>query len=681
MASAPPNKTRRRRKIPRSTYKAGDPGGTTFDFAMEDKDTHTVDLQDYEVEHHIDRKLKDFKAPSSEMTQNQLDRICPYIIFQSTPSSKGHRFITKLKWSYSRHVLKKPEHLSKVPADNADYRKYLRMDPLGNNEPGVEDPRCWKTHRGDSGDAHVPTTFLNNIRIFQDQTYLHLRASIGLYIDERCTDHLKNWVRTQEKEKRIAKNDSLTKGKRLTWKQFSHYILNNLCAVTKGSFFYLKVHTILRQDNETFHTWCNTIAKIVNAVKRHKKGWEAVVDVEALTVLIDWLQQGELRVLEMHLFRKNLHNKHLSVELMPHDVSVTKFIEIFADVKPAKLPGKFTQAKQKDALAKTLVAYPKYQKALALIKEKDSEIAKLKAELHAAKQNGGRRRPARETPKPTPTPKPKGDPNMKDGVRIGKYGKAKDNCCQHCQNLGMKNRKHPSAKCDPVLRKERHQAKLKKEAAKRDRQKGKTPPKQPKPTFRLQDYGPDACEHCIRENADPKFANRHPGKTCYRRPGGELDKLGIKDATLRTKKIKELIRQRYQDKADKNAALKQTNLSVKVTDRRTPNDRLPHELRIYDKDADQNDPRLTKYDKHLGFRYLRNEIAVKKPLTIAEIDKMLPFEIDRIDMRTRAKKRFKYECLDGLFRLREHRAKSKKEQEEKERKQRESQQAKQNPPN
>ena len=63
MASALLKKTRRRRPIPRSTYKAGGPGSTTFDFALQD--TGTVDLQEYEVEHHIDRKLKDFKCPSS----------------------------------------------------------------------------------------------------------------------------------------------------------------------------------------------------------------------------------------------------------------------------------------------------------------------------------------------------------------------------------------------------------------------------------------------------------------------------------------------------------------------------------------------------------------------------------------------------------------------------------------
>ena len=143
-----------------------------------------------------------------------------------------------------------------------------------------------------------------------------------MYLDEDCKKHLKNWIRTQEREKNITKDESLTKGKRLTWKSFTNYILQELCAATKGSFFYLQVHTILRQDNEAFHTWCSTISDIVERVKKHKKGWEKVIDLEALTVLIDWLQQGEIRELEMHLLRKGLHEKHSSVEMMPHEVKV-----------------------------------------------------------------------------------------------------------------------------------------------------------------------------------------------------------------------------------------------------------------------------------------------------------------------------------------------------------------------
>ena len=53
-------------------------------------------------------------------------------------------------------------------------------------------------------------------------------------------------------------------------------------------------------------------------------------------------------------------------------------------------------------------------------------------------------------------------------------------------------------------------------------------------------------------------------------------------------------------------------------------DKVPYELRIWDKGADPEDPRLSEYNKHINCRYLRNELAIKEPLTIAEIDKMLP---------------------------------------------------------
>ena len=58
---------------------------------------------------------------------------------------------------------------------------------------------------------------------------------------------------------------------------------------------------------------------------------------------------------------------------MLHEVISDKFIEIFSDVKPTKLPSKFTQSKQTNAFAKTLVVYLKYQKALNLKGHRDCE--------------------------------------------------------------------------------------------------------------------------------------------------------------------------------------------------------------------------------------------------------------------------------------------------------------------
>ena len=141
MASAPPKKRNRRHNVPRSTYVPGNPGGSTFSYVEEENGN--VEHHEYEYDHHIDLKLKEYEGPSSEMTQTQLDNCCPYIYYLKTPASKGHRFINDLKWSYSRHVLNKPENKTDIPADKADYHKYIRIDPLGTREPGFDDARCW----------------------------------------------------------------------------------------------------------------------------------------------------------------------------------------------------------------------------------------------------------------------------------------------------------------------------------------------------------------------------------------------------------------------------------------------------------------------------------------------------------------------------------------------------------
>ena len=47
------------------------------------------------------------------------------------------------------------------------------------------------------------------------------------------------------------------------------------------------------------------------------------------------------------------------------------------------------------------------------------------------------------------------------------------------------------------------------------------------------------CDHCKREDVAPN-ACRHKPTTCFRRPGGELDKEGIKDAEGRNKRSRDL---------------------------------------------------------------------------------------------------------------------------------------------
>ena len=478
-------------------------------------------------------------------------------------------------------------------------------------------------------------------------------------VDEKCSDHIKNWITKKEKEGDIAREDSLTKGKRLSWKSLLGYIVRDLCKKTGGSFHYLKVHTVLRQDNQAFHGWCHTIQKIVQKVMRHKKGWEKIVDEEALTVLVDWLQTGEIRTLEMHLVKKNLHNKHKSIELMPYELTVEEFVEMFQDVDTNRLPNKFTQSKQKEALAKTLVSWAKYIAVFEENEKNKKEVARLNNLLKAG--NGdtrSRKQPEQRQRKPNDKPPPN-NKNMNDGVKIGSYGKARPGCCQHCQNIGLKHRRHASKDCDPKLRAERLQAKQAKDAAKSNKQRQNKPqPKPtPQPTFNLMDYGPNACRHCIREGADPKFANRHLSHSCFRRPEGELDKLGIKDPAARTKKIKQLIKELLEKKQAKHTnvsnATKVSFVSTKISTQTQSGPDAIYDERHGTETIDRNDPRLSKYSKYLGHRYLRNELAIKAPLTEEELDGLFACREDRINPKLRDRKRMKYEWLEGLHRLRD----------------------------
>ena len=341
---------------------------------------------------------------------------------------------------------------------------------------------------------------------------------------------------------------------------------------------------------------------------------------------------------------------------MAQQLTLTEFITVFRNLKPKEVSGKFTRAKQKDALKKTLIPYAEHAKVLKQLADSKARCATLQDKLSKVSRSD------KSTNKTRPTKRKRDEtqrennknPTKEVPVTIGQYGKARSGCCQKCRNAGLGNRPHPSDKCNDKLREE---SVARMEARKAKRLRKNAPSNKTERSFPLDKYAEGLCEHCKKQDVDPKYAT-HGGETCFRRPGGELDELGITDKRERTKKVIELIRQKRQD--NKGGKPKETNKTVKIKDSKKSVKITKRSVKV--KGTKQNpirlepaatvnpaveDPRLSLPSKHITKRYLRNATAIREPLTEQEITALIHNPDLVYDPKHRAYTKYRHEKLDA----------------------------------
>ena len=319
-----------------------------------------------------------------------------------------------------------------------------------------------------TADRFTPTEFGDNLFVYHKIMYKILRASLPLYLDKVANERLSLWIIAKEfrlKEDERAKR--LDKGVRIPWADIKDFVLSTICRVTLGSYKYLPLHQLKREDDMLFASWVSAVKEIVTDVKNHGNGWEQIIDPEALHVLHKWLSDPERNQLDQHLVNKGLHLELQDIGYMVRNVSFDKFVETFINVSRDKLPKKFRQSKAKEALNSTILTYAEAEE---MVKQKTAklqrEITSLKAEVanlktHKRKQpeTSGKDRNPKRSKGPKADKKDKEDskdyePTLDEypNVPIGKHGQCKPGCCQRCHNLGLKNRSHGGRACDPIAR-------------------------------------------------------------------------------------------------------------------------------------------------------------------------------------------------------------------------------------
>ena len=619
----------------------------------------TVKALPTEVKDPITEKLENYvKLPLSfDEKKHEVIHIRDHI----TPRAEGETFFKGYVPGLVDYILRDYEHGSDPSTINSVH-EYLLEDPVGVDTIPTTDRKVWKLNSGYSSDndsdedneKHILSTFGRNLIEYQREMYNYMRASLPQHLDARGAERLRLFINGREYHlNREQKLRRLDKDIRVPWAKMKEYVLSTICENTLGSYHYLPLHKLKRNDNVLFPEWMSNVRSIVSDIKNYGRGWEGVVDVEALHVLEKWLAPNEVKDLDNFLVRKNLHPELNDVRYMVQNVEFDKFVETFIEINRDKLPKKFTQALQKEALKSTILTYGE---AIDMVKKQTAkfqkEINQLKEEVARLKK-GKRRRtqtdptkdqedtPPQKRGKTTPSGSDKNEdtpyvpgPDEFPTVKINKkYGKTKQGCCQRCHNLGMKNRKHRGP-CKKEFRDKAHAKFLKKNQRKRDNAKDNADDNNRK--FDLADYPTDACEWCIKEDVDPKFSAFHKGDQCYRRKNGLLDQKGIKGKEARTKEVIRLNKLRRAENAKKHGKGGATATNRSTQKVLTPRISITRPARPTvtfaasvsptatkkkkPTDISPNDPRLSAVQKHIKpNQYIRNPTAIALPMSTQEL--------------------------------------------------------------
>ena len=608
-----------------------------------------------------------------------------------TQRAQGEAFFDRYPAWYIDHVMAAFEATSDIGRQE-NFLRHLVADPVGATQPPFTDRVCWRRNEAYDSDEedstpHRKTQYMLDLEAYQLRIYKHMRASLTLFMDEPAKNKFETWISSQEVDLTpYQRSQRMERHERIPWKRIKNFVLDHICSVTLGSFHFKPLLRLKRKDHQLFLPWAHTVRKIAEKVRDHGRGWEKIIDREAMHVLKDWTSDREITALNAYLVKKKLQDEHPSITHMANNLSVNEFIRIFRDIDPKELPSKFTQSMEKTAIKATMLTYDEHKKALEELTAKYETLKRDKHNIHAdlirlKEKTTKRKRENDATPSKSQKEKansPKNTSPSKDyepgpdeypNVSINKkYGKAKRGCCQRCHNVGLKNRKHKT-RCDPKFR---EQAVLRLKKKKQRKQANRDDNNRQHP---LGSYPADACEHCVREDVPPKYSTGHSPDACYRRPGGILDQKKIVGKAARLKEVLRLIKQKMQRNKEEHgsertatsrvtiaiapseepkAELKDTSTKQRSKIRITPAAATSKPDR--EKHYEPDDIRWSAFQKHVRpHRYIRNMTAVNAPLTDRELDSIINDPEKVHDERTRQQTRVNFESLAGEELLIQHR--------------------------
>ena len=425
-------------------------------------------------------------------------------------------------------------HFSHSPAECATMKKYLSNNPIDKDKIPVTDSNCYepkptlvkeKDSEGETVSVikKVPceTKFYRDYKALRNDAYKYLRASIPLYLGDTANSVLRAHIAELERNKNPPLTDlnKLDEKRRVKYSEIRKFILKHLTMKTPGSYFFKSLICARRHDGVEILSWCDDIESRVQSITKYGKGWEKIVDREAVIKLWDWTGSDERKLIKKAFTD---YNQTVSYSSIVNDETLDHLLETIRNIERTTWPeAKFKSSWCTEGKRKLLYTHTQYQDILNDFNKLKNKHKQLSQSFDEFKKNNttNNKRDRNTNPNSTPSTKPSGQPPTK---------KLKSPVCKHCMAEGLGKRAHKSEDCDPNLRAKAVAAKKRKElkatsAALNARKTSKYGfDESVDPSKR---YPPNACKWCVAVGRPPKLATNHDPETCCLKRDGNIQKM------------------------------------------------------------------------------------------------------------------------------------------------------------
>ena len=113
----------------------------------------------------------------------------------------------------------------------------------------------------------VETDFYKALRVLQDEYYRWIRGSINRWMDKSAWNYLESKIELREQTYKIKLEERADPDKRIPWHWIENVILDEICTLTLGEYFFRPLLAVARNDDEPRLNWCNRIQSCQTAIE------------------------------------------------------------------------------------------------------------------------------------------------------------------------------------------------------------------------------------------------------------------------------------------------------------------------------------------------------------------------------------------------------------------------------
>ena len=358
------------------------------------------------------------KAFIPQVVENSVESKSEYMFFVKdiTTIAKAMDHFRFLENTYRTHVINgmgSTHEMTTLQMISA----YVAEDPNGESaEPMVTDSNYWTSKTREVQDSHpldhrqkskrgkpfmrkvvykVLTKVGTGVRWAQQQIYEYLRSSLRKYMKRATWDLCDAAIKQEESTKVPAITDAnflkRENMNRITWSWIKQWVLDTICAITLGSYHFMPVMTMHRQNAEARHIWMGRVRTAHLAVVTYKQGWQHIGCKDHLHKVWIWLSEDEQeKIRDQYANHSVVARRYRSDPAIIRGETLQQFITFVNSMNP----NSFKQVTFKMQWCKKGLAQLYYTRVFVvkIMKERDdarSENKRLKDRVNQLQKNQG----------------------------------------------------------------------------------------------------------------------------------------------------------------------------------------------------------------------------------------------------------------------------------------------------